>query len=295
MGLLKNLGDILKVVAPIAITGASVNNWINNKQREITSNRISGLISLACEVGGMDNETWKLVSAGLEMKVLHNSDYEFLKNYCNYVVQIEVGKFKHLLALNPSESSILLKDSFFRCSVEEQCVYLGLLQSRSADMKASYLLNHLIDASKNNVSTSNRNQISQDTRVYPEGNFNKVWLEFNVHQKDEKGMFIHSDLNVLNSVNSNCRLIAWFFFGNGARLEDKNDKYLTTDGQVCTSTNFVPEYENTRFRDLALFIPYSEFHINSIGEYQLKFYIGMFTEHDKIAESDYVTFDYIIS
>lgn len=180
MGLLKNLSDILKVVAPIAITGATVNQWMNNKQREISNNRTSGLISLACEVGGMDNETWKLVSAGLEMKALHNSDYEFLKNFCNYVVQIEVGKFKQLLTLNPSESSILLTDTFFRCSIEEQCVYLGLLQSRSTDMKASYLLNHLIDASKRSVSTTSRNQIS---RAYSEGSFNKVWLEFNVYEK----------------------------------------------------------------------------------------------------------------
>lgn len=264
MGLLKNLGDILKVVAPIAITGASVNQWMNNKQREIANSRTTGLISLACEVGRMDNETWKLVSAGLEMKALHNSDYVFLKNYCNYVVQIEVGKFKQLLTFNPSESSVLLKDSFFRCSVEEQCVYLGLLQSRSTDMKASYLLNNLIDASKSGVSTNNTNQINQ-RRVYPEGKFNRVWLEFNVQQKNEKGMYIHTDINVINSENYNCRLIAWFFFGNGVRLEDKNDRYLTTDGQVCASTDFVPQYENTRFKDLAFFIPYSEFHVKELA------------------------------
>lgn len=294
MGLLKDLGNIIKVVAPIAITGASVNQWMNNKQQEIANNRIAGLISLACEVGRMDNDTWKLVSTGLEFKALHNSDYEFLKNYCNYVVQIEVGKFKQLLTLSHSESSVLLKDTFFRCSVEEQCVYLGLLQSRSTDMKASYLLNYLIDASKSGVSTSNRNQLNQ-RRAYPEGIFNRVWLEFNVQAKNEKGMYIHTDINVINSEYYNCRLIAWFFFGNGVRLEDKNDRYNTTDGQVCTYTDFVPQYENTRFQDLAFFIPYTEFHVNRLGEYKLKFYIGMFAENDKIAESDYVTFDYIVS
>lgn len=249
MGLLKNLGDFLKVAAPIVITGASVNHWINNKQREITNNRNAGLINLACEVGGMDNDTWELVSAGLEMKALNDSSYEFLKNYCNYVVQIEVGKFRQLLALNPAESSFLLKDSFFRCSVEEQCIYVGLLKSRSTDMKASYLLNYLIDASKSGVSTNNRNQVNQ-RRTYPEGRFNKVWLEFNVQQNNQKGMYIHTDMNVINSENYNCRLIAWFFFGNGVRLEDKNNKYLTSDGQVCTSVDFVPQYDNTRFRDL---------------------------------------------
>ena len=146
MNLLNKISNALETYGPTIIAVGAVNNWINNKNNEISypNDKILPMITIAREVGNMDGETWKVVSGALEMKVLYNNGYEFLRNFCYTVVNIEVGKLKQLLSLNISESSILFHSVFFGSSIEEQCAYIGLLQSRSHDIKADYLLKYII-------------------------------------------------------------------------------------------------------------------------------------------------------
>ena len=53
----------------------------------------------------------------------------------------------------------------------------------------------------------------------------------------------------------------------------------TTSGKVSTYKKTVPPHENSRNRDLTLFIPYGEMHIN--GTYNLKYFVEVHCNRGK--------------
>lgn len=282
--------DNLKVFVDTVVTLKTIDNvntWINEKARQIANpqTKITGLIDIAYNVGIMDNDTWKAFSAGLEMKSF-NSDFQYIKDYCNYVVRLETGKFRQLLSLSSQEAAFLLIDDFQRSSnAEEQCAYLGLLKSRSQDVKASYILNQLIDTLNNQRTIQTR----------PSGFIESVWTAHNIFQNNEKGMYIHTRFQIDNSRGKESSLIAWFYYGNGIMLEDLNGRYGNSSKHVCVWQAFTPSYDSTSFKEFTLFIPYDEFHIQRTGTYEVKFYVGLFSGNDLLAESNFISFNFQLS
>lgn len=124
------------------------------------------------------------------------------------------------------------------------------------------------------------------------GEIEEVWVDYDQWENGRKGMLIHVKFTVNNMLNRTGRCAAYFFYQDGDRLEDYNDNYSTPDGQVAFSETFVPKYENTRFKDFQLFMPYEELHLSS-GRTDLKFYILIYdeeTQEDLAPRSDYHNF-----
>lgn len=124
------------------------------------------------------------------------------------------------------------------------------------------------------------------------GEIEEVWVDYDQWENGRKGMLIHVKFTVNNMLNRTGRCAAYFFYQDGNRLEDYNDNYSTPDGQVAFSETFVPKYENTRFKDFQLFMPYEELHLSS-GRTDLKFYILIYdeeTQEDLAPRSDYHNF-----
>lgn len=118
----------------------------------------------------------------------------------------------------------------------------------------------------------------------------KVWVDFDVYENNQKGMRIHLKFSVDNMLNKQGSCVAWFYFSNGTALKDYNSRYRTSGGQVSTSEEYKPGYTSSIFKDFKMFIPYDELHLAE-GEQSLKFDLGIFDNNSKqIAISEYQNF-----
>jgi len=127
------------------------------------------------------------------------------------------------------------------------------------------------------------------TAAYAKATINKVWVEHNVRRNDRKGMLIHVSFNVNGMKGRSGDVVAYFYHKNGTALKDKNGRYDTADGKVAVGKDIRPNYRNTVYKDLTLFMPYGELHLN--GKYQLKFNIGVFNGKSMITRSGWTNFN----
>lgn len=100
---------------------------------------------------------------------------------------------------------------------------------------------------------------------------NDVWVEHNAYVADVLGMSIHVDFNALNQRDRAGLATAAFYDENGAALPDRNGRYAS-GGQVAVSQDFTPRYDNSRYTDFVLFMPYAEMDL-SAGSYTLSFIV----------------------
>lgn len=95
------------------------------------------------------------------------------------------------------------------------------------------------------------------TGISRTANIESVTAEHNVYKDNIKGMKIHVKFDVQNCKSESCGCLAYFYYENGNKLENKSisDTYKTSDGHICVVTEFTPGYDNTTYSDLVLFIP----------------------------------------
>ena len=114
--------------------------------------------------------------------------------------------------------------------------------------------------------------------IYQEGakeesaSISNVWVDHNVYENGVKGMKIHVKFDVNGMLNKKGQIAAYFYNSNGNPLKDSNNSYCSVDGNVSAGSSFTPNYENCRFNDFTIFMPYSELHLtypsgNSISCY----------------------------
>jgi hypothetical protein len=125
--------------------------------------------------------------------------------------------------------------------------------------------------------------------------FLDVWVEHNYYKNSVKGMNIHTQFVVEGLYRQTGHIAAYFYYANGDALLDFNDQYNSADGKVSVGREFTPGYQNTRYDDLTLFIPYDELHMEE-GESSLEFQVTIFYlrngEWTALAQSESVRFDY---
>jgi hypothetical protein len=90
---------------------------------------------------------------------------------------------------------------------------------------------------------------------------NSVKADHNVSVNGKKGVTLHINLDTVHCNGVDCKCGAWLYYSDGKPVQDTNQQYCSTDGQVAASVPFKPAYDNTHFDDLQLFFPYDEFHI----------------------------------
>ena len=122
------------------------------------------------------------------------------------------------------------------------------------------------------------------------GNVTKVWVEHNVIDSyGNKGMIIHVKFDINGMLNKTGQCAAYFYSSNGNPLKDSNQKYRTSNGNVATHVDFTPDYQNSTFNDLAIFMPYSEFHLSQ--NTSCYFTISLWNGNNEVARSSKYYFD----
>jgi len=110
--------------------------------------------------------------------------------------------------------------------------------------------------------------------------------EFDVVESGEKGMRIHTRLNIRGMKGELARVTAYFHFAGGTPLKDFDKSYTTNDGQASVGKNVTPSYDASEWEDLTLFIPYSQLHLGK-GEHSCKYDILVWDKSGASSLSDF--------
>jgi len=78
----------------------------------------------------------------------------------------------------------------------------------------------------------------------PRATYDKLWIDYDVHDNGVKGMKIHVKFTAYDMMNVDAYLAIYFEFDDeiGGYLKDKNDKFNSTAGEVAVYRSLKPQY-----------------------------------------------------
>ena len=94
-------------------------------------------------------------------------------------------------------------------------------------------------------------------------------VEYNVRENNLYGMRIHTNFSTYNMKGVDSYLAIYFQKKDGSKLLSNNDTYRSKTGQVAVFKLLRPNFDETEFKDLQMFIPYNEFNLTP-GKYDLQ-------------------------
>ena len=110
----------------------------------------------------------------------------------------------------------------------------------------------------NKVQKIQLSQSGKSTYSNSSATINKVWVDHNVYQNNQKGMKIHVKFDAYNVYNHQIKVCVYFYYKNGDALKGINgSEYITSSGKVTVQTTSTANYTNTTWNDITLFMPYS--------------------------------------
>ena len=199
------------------------------------------------------------------------------------------------ISTNAHSYNISLLPSWCKVKQKTSSKFTVEYEENSGDERSDYFYVNAIGSSKK-VKVEVRQDAGKRT---PSAEIDKVWTE--QHVSRQFGYFvydclvIHVNFVVRHLKDEKITCIAYFFHENGNRLMDFNGQFRTVDGQVSTGDTSTSDYEDCRWKDFTLVIPYSELHVapNMFYSTPLKYCVSVFgPDGTCLAQSDYVSFTY---
>ncbi|HWR32527.1 MAG TPA: hypothetical protein VN451_03305, partial [Chitinophagaceae bacterium] len=99
--------------------------------------------------------------------------------------------------------------------------------------------------------------------------FDKLWIDYDVTEDGKKGMKIHLKFSIKNMKGMDAYAAVYFEKKNGEKIEGLNSTYRSKNGQLAIYKSIKPAYDEAVYKDLQLFIPYSEINVGK-GKHDLK-------------------------
>jgi hypothetical protein len=100
--------------------------------------------------------------------------------------------------------------------------------------------------------------------------FEDMWIDYNVTENGKKGMRIHVKFTALNLKDVDCYVAVYFETKNGQKIDGVNSEYRSKNGQLAVYKSIKPAYNEAVYKDLQLFMPYSEMKLLGVGKFDLK-------------------------
>lgn len=113
--------------------------------------------------------------------------------------------------------------------------------------------------------------------------FEKIWVDYNVTEDGDLGMRIHIKFEVYNMEGVDSKVIIYFQKSDGTDLTTSSSLYSSKDGRVAVKKDLKPGFDDTVYKDLELFMPYSEFNLSS-GKYNLKMDADLTYDNEDIVQ-----------
>ena len=120
--------------------------------------------------------------------------------------------------------------------------------------------------------------------------FDKLWVDYDVTENGRKGMRIHVKFSVSKLKNVDSYLAVYFEKKDGEKLKTSSSDYGSKSGQVAIYKSLLPNYDETDYNDLQLFMPYSELNLGT-GKFDLKMDVDVIYKNgDLVKHLDYHDF-----
>ena len=98
--------------------------------------------------------------------------------------------------------------------------------------------------------------------------FTDMWVDYDVTDNSKKGMMIHLNFSAINMKGIDAQAAVYFQQKNGEKIEGKTG-YRSKNGQLAIYKDIKPAYDEAVYKDLKLFIPYSEINVGT-GKFDLR-------------------------
>jgi hypothetical protein len=99
--------------------------------------------------------------------------------------------------------------------------------------------------------------------------FEDMWADYDVTQDGKKGILIHLKFSATNMKDIDAYAAVYFHKKNGEPVEGISTEYRSKTGQLAVYKSIKPAYDEAVYKDLKLFMPYSEINIGT-GKFDLK-------------------------
>lgn len=149
------------------------------------------------------------------------------------------------------------------------------------------------DAADDSAITDNANS-SDDAKspTEPNATFGDLRVDYDVKEKGQNGMRIHTNFTVNNLKGVDSYLAIYFETKDGKRLQDKNKRFYSEAGEVAVYGSFKPGYDVTDYKDTTIFMPYDELDLGR-GKYELRMDVDLiYKDGTLIQHLTYYYFDF---
>ncbi len=104
----------------------------------------------------------------------------------------------------------------------------------------------------------------------PSARFDSIWVDYDITEDGARGMRIHVKFTAYEMKDMDAFIAVYYTYNDeiAGVLKDKNNKFLSTAGDVALYKAIKPAYDPAIYDDLSLFMPYSELDLEP-GEYDL--------------------------
>jgi hypothetical protein len=113
--------------------------------------------------------------------------------------------------------------------------------------------------------------------------FDRVWVDYNVKEDGVNGMRIHVKFEVTGMEGVDSYLMVYFQKSDGSDLTTSSSLYGSKDGRVAAKRALKPGYDVTVYKDLDVFMPYSELNLTK-GKYNLKMDIDVANDDEELIQ-----------
>lgn len=100
-------------------------------------------------------------------------------------------------------------------------------------------------------------------------NFENMWVDYDVTENGKKGIRIHLKFSAINMKGVDAYAAVYFEKKNGEKIDGISKDYRSKNGQLAVYKSIKPAYDEAVYKDLQLFIPYSEINVGT-GKFDLK-------------------------
>lgn len=126
----------------------------------------------------------------------------------------------------------------------------------------------------------------------PGGKFDRTWVDYNVTENERAGMKIHNKFSTLNLKGTECYLAVYFQKEDDTKLLSEDTNFRSQKGQLALFRLLRPDYDNTVYNDIELFMPYGEFDV-PVGKHKLKMDVDLITKDgNPIQHLNFHNFEY---
>lgn len=118
--------------------------------------------------------------------------------------------------------------------------------------------------------------------------FERIWVDYNITEEGRLGMRIHVKFEVSNMKDVDSYLIINFQKDDGTKLRSSGGEFSNDEGYVAVKKALKPGYDVTIYKDLEVFMPYSELNLSS-GKYNLKMDVDLADDDEALIQ--HLTFE----